>query len=229
MRVGYPPSSGWNKLCGVDFRYRTCSDFTSIRVFAFRKFRLWYRPITISLSYGSHYIDENTNQHKVGTTITNITNDNLLITRCAVCGVFPVRTLPRRYLRRPFLRPRLWRTLTRNAVEIDFIGQYPKRLVPKDQLKLASPIYTEYPLHQLLFATGEIRVEVRTSDRSKIFYSRRMSVPSTGYQTFKIKGPISAPEDQQIEVGLATGELELKIPVRNKSTGRSKEARRNEE
>ena len=141
-------------------------------IFAIRSLLHLYRPIGISPGYTLSSQDGSTDT--INASVVNKSRETQYITGCKVRGVYPVSSVIRRFIKKPFVRKKWWKIARYDVFCHELMGKVPIKLEPFEEITLERLAFN-HPLS--LYLTSSFIVEVNLSTK-RAFRSRPAPVPA---------------------------------------------------
>jgi hypothetical protein len=140
-------------------------------VFAIRRLLHLYRPIGISAGYTLSSQDGSTDT--INVSVVNKSRETQYITGCRARGVYPVSSVIRRFIKKPFFQKKWWKTARYDVLCHELMGKEPIKLEPFEEISLYRLAFS-HPIS--LYLTSSFVVEVTLSTK-RMFRSRPAPVP----------------------------------------------------
>ncbi|WP_404363188.1 hypothetical protein [Marinobacter sp.] len=140
-------------------------------IFAARKLLHLYRPIQISPGYTISSQDGSADTLNVS--IVNQSRETQYVTGCSARGVYPISSIIKRFLKKPFIRKRWWNVLRYDVICHDFMVKEPIKLEPFEERSLKRKAFTS---KMSLYFTSNFVVEVNLSTHRR-FRSKPALIP----------------------------------------------------
>lgn len=142
--------------------------------FAVRKMYLWAFPVKVSASVFMSFEREHSDQ--IEAKVTNRTNESLYITRCNALSAHTSARIIRAHVRKPFLNPRLYRTVWFGGQSYKMMASATVKIEPNQPAHFSYKLNFNVPLS--IFLAPMVQVEVHLSS-GRVIRSKKLSVPES--------------------------------------------------
>lgn len=139
--------------------------------YALVRFLKWWRPLRVSAGWKRDLVES---REQITSTVTNLTDKDLVLTRCVAKPIRPLRYALSKHIRSPIASWRFRQNVWFTAQSFNFLSEESLRLPPGEQKTLTFHLNLEFPLSQ--FLAREFIIEVQLSN-GRIFRSKRLCAP----------------------------------------------------
>jgi len=140
--------------------------------FSIRKLWGWLFPIRVKPGISIRF--DESEPDEILATVTNRSWEPVYVVKCRGRSANSIGYIIATHLRKPLIKPRLYKAVRFGAPVFEMIGSEPVRIEPHQQIKLSHKLSFDFPISG--FTNPMLQIEVILSNE-RAFYSKRLRIP----------------------------------------------------